>query len=377
MNNNVVNKHQLLRAIGLNPVGFEAISAIAVGGNLDQHSYNAAAGGRPKLKDLLLGLADGTVAWGLDPRYDETGEILAAFMMKLALLGYAAQTIGIAKAAVGYAYRHATAVDYNPVETEIVRQGVAGLERHFTKPVDRKLAIEVQHIRKILELQGPMTGQHELTFLRNVSMVLVGFMATLRRQEVLKLDVCDVDMSSEEFTTVFIRFAKNDPEGRGKQSHIIASEAKQYDLKTWLLRYMRMGNVQRSPHCTKGRDKKAHCTACGRLFRQVLRPNAVAPPDRPLGANGTAVGINTVTEVVKELLTRVGVEDVKGYSAISLRRGSVSAGVATDARQEVLQAHGRWRGISGSDPYKDISVGQLLTYTQGLYAAMEVPGFVK
>ena len=61
MNNNVVNKHQLLRAIGLNPVGFEAISAIAVGGNLDQHSYNAAAGGRPKLKDLLLGLADGTV----------------------------------------------------------------------------------------------------------------------------------------------------------------------------------------------------------------------------------------------------------------------------------------------------------------------------
>jgi hypothetical protein len=64
MNNNVVNKHQLLRAIGLNPVGFEAISAIAVGGNLDQHSYNAAAGGRPKLKDLLLGhhhYAGGTV----------------------------------------------------------------------------------------------------------------------------------------------------------------------------------------------------------------------------------------------------------------------------------------------------------------------------
>ena len=32
-----------------------------MGGNLDQHNYNAAAGGRPKLKDLLLALADGTV----------------------------------------------------------------------------------------------------------------------------------------------------------------------------------------------------------------------------------------------------------------------------------------------------------------------------
>ena len=71
MNNNVVNKHQLLRAIGLNTVGFEAISAIVVGGNLDQHNYNAAAGGRPKLKDLLLALADGTVdittSWSAAP----------------------------------------------------------------------------------------------------------------------------------------------------------------------------------------------------------------------------------------------------------------------------------------------------------------------
>ena len=40
--------------------------------------------------------------------------------------------------------------------------------------------------------------------------MLVGFMATLRRQESLKLDVCDVDLSNEEFTTVFIRCAKND-----------------------------------------------------------------------------------------------------------------------------------------------------------------------
>ena len=111
------------------------------------------------------------------------------------------------------------------------------------------------------------------------------------------------------------------------------------------------------------------------MFRQVLRHDAVAPPDRPLGRNGTAVGINTVTEVVKELLTRVGGDNVDGYSAISLRRGSVTADVATNARQEVLQAHGRWRGISGSDPYKSLSIGQLLGYTRGIYAAMEVPGF--
>ena len=88
------------------------------------------------------------VAWDLDPRCDETGEILAAFMMKLALLGYAAQTIGIAKAAVGYAYRHATAVVYNPAETEIVRQGFAGLERHFTKPACGSWP-SLEHIRKI------------------------------------------------------------------------------------------------------------------------------------------------------------------------------------------------------------------------------------
>ena len=81
---------------------------------------------------------------------------MAAFMMRLALLGYAKQTIGIAKAAVGYAYRNASTVDYNPVETDIVKQGFASLVRHFTKPVDRKLAIEVQHIKRILELQEPL-----------------------------------------------------------------------------------------------------------------------------------------------------------------------------------------------------------------------------
>ena len=35
----------------------------------------------------------------------------------------------------------------------------------------------------------------------------------------------------------------------------------------------------------------------------------------------------------------------------------------------------RWRGISGSDPYKDLSVGQLLDYTRSLYQQMDVPGF--
>ena len=109
--------------------------------------------------------------------------------------------------------------------------------------------------------------------------------------------------------------------------------------------------------------------ACGRLFRKIVSKTSMAQPGLPLSADGTALGKTRVTDAVKHLVHATG-GNMDSVSAISLRRGGISASLATDVRNEVRQAHGRWWQINGADPYKDLSLNMLLDFTRGLYDQM-------
>ena len=99
----------------------------------------------------------------------------------------------------------------SPVQTEPVRLVMQGLRRIKGTASTPKKALRVEHIRKMI---ASMPDTH--VGIRNKAIILMGFVAGMRRSEVVGLDVSDI-ASEPEGVVVTIRRSKRDQEGRGRQ----------------------------------------------------------------------------------------------------------------------------------------------------------------
>jgi len=106
---------------------------------------------------------------------------------------------------------HLTAGYESPVQHQSVRLVMQGLRRTKGVASAPKKALRVEHIRKMVSII-PDT----LVGIRDRAIVLVGFVAGMRRSEIVGLDVEDIAFEPEG-AVLTIKKSKRDQEGKGRQ----------------------------------------------------------------------------------------------------------------------------------------------------------------
>ena len=119
--------------------------------------------------------------------------------------------VTIKKALAAISVAHKVAGFESPTASEAVRLTMQGLRRVKGVAGNPRKALRVEHIRKMVAtLPGGPVG------VRDRCVVLLGFVAGMRRSEIVALDVADV-ASEPEGAVVTIRRSKRDQDGKGRQ----------------------------------------------------------------------------------------------------------------------------------------------------------------
>ena len=153
---------------------------------------------------------------------------------------YAESTISISLAAISAV--HAGYSLQSPTGGALIRSLLEGVARTgAVRGVAEAVTVTPDHLRAFVQLTVAWTeaGQEwsPLRLKRAVAMVVIGFMAYLRKSEVGELDVCDVTREAD-CTKVRVCKAKNDPVGRGRVTIVGAacgdSREMEQTLWTWM-----------------------------------------------------------------------------------------------------------------------------------------------
>jgi len=262
---------------------------------------------------------------------------------------YAESTIAISLAAVSAVHDgHGLA---SPTLARSVRGAMAGVANTCTvRGVIESVVVLPQHVQAFARLSAVRVDGRvwsQLRRLRAVAMVVIGFMAFLRKSEVTMLDRCDV-VREANCTKVRVGKAKNDPAGRGRQSIIGAGCGDSAELEQAIWDWVDVGCPAVSTQCTKAANPRARCTACGPLFVRL--------GGRDVRVTKTPIAKNTLTTELRGLYhgaQAAGVVedsfDPRRVSAISLRRGGNTAATAAGCSAILRAAAGRWRSVDTPD----------------------------
>jgi hypothetical protein len=262
---------------------------------------------------------------------------------------YAESTIAISLAAVSAVHDgHGLA---SPTLARSVRGAMAGVANTCTvRGVIESVVVLPQHVQAFARLGAVRVDGRvwsQLRRLRAVAMVVIGFMAFLRKSEVTMLDRCDV-VREANCTKVRECKAKNDPAGRGRQSIIGAGCGDSAELEQAIWDWVDVGCPAVSTQCTKAANPRARCTACGPLFVRL--------GGRDVRVTKTPIAKNTLTTELRGLYhgaQAAGVVedsfDPRRVSAICLRRGGNTAATAAGCSAILRTAAGRWRSVDTPD----------------------------
>jgi site-specific recombinase XerD len=230
----------------------------------------------------------------LQPPLPASPATVAAYLASLADRRLKASTIARRLAAIGYAHK-LKGLD-SPASAEPVRAVHRGIRRTIGIAVKRKAPASAPRLTTMLALIP-----NSLTGLRDRALLLIGFAAALRRSELVKLKVNDLEFLPEG-VLLHIGASKTDQEGAGcavaipRGTILKPVEA----LETWL---------------------KAAQISEGPIFRAVDRHGHVKP---------TGLCDKSVADIVKQY-ARLGNFDAALFGGHSLRAGFITSALAEGA----------------------------------------------
>jgi integrase len=240
---------------------------------------------------------------------------VALYMTAGASRGLRPNTLHVQLAAIGEAHR--VAGRPSPCSSPIVREVMKGIRRVHGAAERQAVPLMADQLRMVLErIPNDPRG------LRDRALLLLGFLAALRRQEIVSMTVEDIE-THKDGITVHIPRSKTDPEGRGHavgiKKHTSRALCTLRAINTWL----EVAEIER-----------------GRVFRRITKRGDI----------GESLTARSVPLIVKARASAAGIE-LGQLSAHSLRAGlATSAHVAGHSDQAIMQ-HGRWRSRTTLDRY--------------------------
>lgn len=221
---------------------------------------------------------------------------------------------------------------------------VRGAEATMARPPNRKAPLTWD---LLLRLQ-PWVGVR-LVDVRDWAMLLLGFHAALRKMALLCLDVCDLLFDATDGAVeVTILRDKNDPMGLLPPRCVdVVNGSPEMCAVTAVHRYMQMAGLRRSQRCSKQRLRTARCVECGPLWRQVAGSMSGGI------ACMKAVGANGIKSALVRLLRQLDDPSFppSRYSALSLRRGSITELAAANVEEKLRMAHAGHKTVEANRGY--------------------------
>ena len=253
---------------------------------------------------------------------------ISAYLTSLAGHGAKVGTMSRRLSAIRFGHRLRDLPD--PTENARVVAVWEGIRRtHATRPEQAMPLMPPQlwdvldtcPVMKTWKTKGKVEEAH-MAGLRDRALILVGFVAALRRSELVGLDVTDL---TEHSNGLVIELARSKTNQRGAMDELVV---------------LPRGSVtRRCPVTALERWLKASKITAGPLFRAVSKGN------RALDRRLTAGAVNTIvqTAVVRAGLVEPGAEN--GYSAHSLRAGFVTYAHGRGASDRAIAHQTRHRSL--------------------------------
>lgn len=174
--------------------------------------------------------------------------------------------------------------------------------------------LRLAQIVKIIDaLEGPIAAA------RNKALVLIGFVAALRRSELVALEVSDITRHKDGMT-LLIRRSKTDQESRGAEVEVLYGENPKTCPVRALENWLAIANITE-----------------GKIFRAVSVYGYV----RKRGLNPNSVG-----EIIKRLCDQAGIAHPEKYAGHSLRAGFVTEASANGAADGQIMKQSRHKSIT-------------------------------
>jgi integrase len=195
----------------------------------------------------------------------------------------------------------------------IIRETMRGIARNHGEPSRRAAALTIDEVRRLCGVcDNTLAGQ------RDRALFLVGFAGALRRSELVRLDVDDIEWTSAGMILLLKR-SKTDSEGRGAEISISAGT-----------------NEATCPVRALKRWIKAAGIGSGAVFRKIH-------------SSGSVLKKHLNSDAVRQiLLKRAAMAQLKGtrrqpISPHGLRAGFVTTAYRNGVRDEEIMEHTRHR----------------------------------
>ena len=275
---------------------------------------------------------------------------------------YAPSTIEMALGAISLVHEYAGAD--SPTLAGRVRAALKGFKRSWDPPLKKKWLLLPIHVRAILSLVAVCCGPNckgrpwsAPRLLRAQVAVIIGFLAFLRKSEILAMDWCDLVPNAPGYD-VMVKNAKNDPEGRGRSSVIGNCEGDGTGIWEFIQRWRESIGHLVVAGCTKSRARRTHCQACGWLFPRLgFGQGQSSVPIRDAGVR-VRTTVNFLASDMQQMVRQLQIDghpdidpthDVRSLTGVCLRRGGNSAAAVEDVNTKIRQVQGRWVGDETAD----------------------------
>jgi hypothetical protein len=201
-------------------------------------------------------------------------------------------------------------------------------------PFSLKLPIHKSLVHSLLSWRPGHPGQH-----RDRLIVCLMTIACMRVGEIARLQVCDlwfdffVAMGIPGMlgtAAIHVLNRKNDGARKGHHPALGRSTDPQLDIVFQLQTWLASMGLSVHPGCTKRANTAARCPKCRPLF-----PRLANGPGRVHVATDEPMSVNMITEAVKQMVTREGLDSTL-FSGISCRKGGLTTAILAGVPEEIL-----------------------------------------
>lgn len=217
----------------------------------------------------------------------------------------------------------------------LVRQVAEAGRRILAKPPNRKKALEVSQVKKVVS----RLEQSHLGDIQVAALFALGFFGFLRWDDLSRLTVDSLQFADSHLA-IFLVQRKNDQFRDGSWVFIARSDSSPCPVAV-VEKFLRMGK----------HDRKS------RLFRRILNTK------KRMELRKEPMSYSRAHELIKQELQKEGL-DPSLYGIHSLRAGGASAAAALGIPDRLFQRQGGWRSEKSKNNYIQESLESLLTVTK-------------
>ena len=209
-----------------------------------------------------------------------------------------------------------------PVQAEPVKLTMQGLRRVKGTASKPKSALRVEHVKKMVEsMPDTLVGT------RDKAIILLGFVAGMRRSEIVSLNLNQGDLAFEpEGLVVTIRRGKRDQEGRGRAVAVPRGRHEETCPVRAVRRWMEASGLQEGPLFVRLDRGAAGQRLSDKSVALVVKKSAARAKLDPVLFSGHSLRRGFCTETARAGAAERDIARTTGHASIQVLRGYCEAG---------------------------------------------------